>query len=123
MRCLVDNGPDLSWCVRYGDQWVTTRDVLWPLGKKGSPHVVKIPRGFVFDSSVPRYARWWLSPDDPHFLLAACVHDWLIAQGYGRAFADSQWHDAARSVAAPVCKRRIAYFLMTTRAGMLGKWG
>jgi len=85
------------------------------LGKKGAAHPLIIPHGFEFESSVPRGLRWVLSPDDPRFLKAAAVHDWLLENGYQTDFADSQWRDAARSDHAPRWKRAGAFFLMRLR--------
>lgn len=112
--------PD--WCRREGAGYVTTAPILWAIGKKNSGWVLCIPAGFAFESSVPRWLWWAFSPDDPAFLKAACVHDRLLLEGYRRAFADSQWLDAARSEHAPVWRREVAFLLMQVRCAFLGKW-
>lgn len=81
----------------------------WRIGGPMVDHQVTIPAGFTFDSSVPRGLRWILSPTDPRFLLAACVHDWLLEQGYGRAQAAAEWYDGARAGGAPYSLARWAY--------------
>lgn len=111
-----------EWYRPHGAGYITTAPILWDIGKKGSGWVLCIPAGFEFESSVPR-ALWWLfSPDDPDFLKSACIHDWLLENGFCRAMADAEWLDAARSVGAPVARREIAYLLMQIRAFALGKW-
>jgi hypothetical protein len=81
----------------------------WRIGGPLVEHLAIIPAGFTFDSSVPVALRWLLSPHDPRFLLAACVHDWLLERGYGRAQAAAEWHDGARAGGAPYGLARWAY--------------
>ncbi len=99
--------------------WKLTKDISWGVGKKETDLRVTVPNGFPFESSVPWWATWFLDPDDPDFLLPAAVHDWFLENGYRRAFADSQWYDAALSVKAPKFKREVAYTLMVIRSRFL----
>lgn len=109
---MVDN----SWCRRGGSRdYVTVRDVDWSIGIKDGPHVVTIPAGREFESSVPKGLRWLWSPHDPDFLKSALVHDHLLEMGWRRQSADAQWYEAALSVHAPVWKARIAYIGMVIR--------
>lgn len=84
-----------------GIEYRSTMDFSWRVGGPRVDHVITIPAGFVFQSSVPRGLWWFMSPHDPRFLLAAFVHDWLLQQGYGRTQAAAEWHDAARKGGAP----------------------
>lgn len=114
---------DASWCQRGGARrHVTMSPIVWEIGKKGSGWVLCIPAGFEFESSVPRWLWWLFSPDDPHFLKSAAIHDWLLENGFRRAMADAEWHDAARSEGAPILRRELAFLLMQIRAFLLGKW-
>jgi len=88
----------------------------WNIGKPNSSLVIHIPKGYEFESSVPVFLRWVLSPDDPLFLKAACIHDYLLENGYSRPFADTQWLDAARSVNAPRFKRETAFVVIRSRS-------
>lgn len=46
------------------------------------PVVIHIPAGFVTDlASIPRLARWYCRPDDPRYIVAAIVHDYLYRFG------------------------------------------
>jgi hypothetical protein len=94
--------PALSWCAPGGARrYVTTRAISWGIGAKGSPWRLIIPAGREFESSVPRFARWILSPDDPRFLRAALIHDHLLEAGFRPFFAAGEWYDAALSQGAP----------------------
>lgn len=96
--------------VRAGaDRYRLAAPLAWRIGGPMVDHPVLIPAGFVFDSSVPWALRWILSPHEPRFLLAACVHDWLLAQGYGRAQAAAEWLDGARAGGAPPALARWAF--------------
>lgn len=95
-------------------------DFDWPIGKVGSPWVLTVPAGFEFESSVPLLLRWVLSPNDPRFLKAAAIHDYLLEHGYSRPFSDAEWLDAARSVHAPRLKRELAFITIRSR-GLFGR--
>ena len=91
-------------------RWRSTRPVEWEVGTKGSGRRITIPAGTEFESSVPWYGRWFVSPDDPHFLLAALVHDHLLESGiYGRTQAAAEWYDGARAGGAPNLKAKVGY--------------
>ena len=81
--------------------WIVTAPFVWSLGNKDSAVKVTIAQGYEFESSVPWYARWILNPDDPRFLLAACIHDWLLEGGFRQVSSDLEWWDGARKGGAP----------------------
>ncbi len=92
----------LDWCVPGGSRgYVTTRTITWEIGGPGSLWSLVIPAGREFESSVPRLARWFLSPADPRFLRAALVHDHLLEAGFRPFFAAGEWLSAARDDGAP----------------------
>lgn len=110
----------LDWCKKGGPRgYVTTAQIDWPIGRKGSRHVETIPAGFEFESSVPRLLQRLWSPDDPAFLLSACVHDWLLEAGYDRDFCDSQWLAAARKSKANCWRAKTARLFMMLRRYLL----
>jgi hypothetical protein len=86
------------WTRGPAGRYATTAPLAWDVGRLGSGWVLTIPPGFAFDSSVPAWARWYFSPDDPRWLLAAAVHDCLLEQGHDRAFAACEWLRAARAM-------------------------
>ena len=98
-------------------RWRTTIPIPWDVGRKASGHRVTIPAGTEFESSVPFFARWWLSRDDPRYLLAALVHDYLLEAGiYGRLQAGADWDDAARAAGAPAAKTNLALMGIMAKA-------
>lgn len=91
-------------------RWRTIVPIPWDVGRKSSGERIVIPAGTEFESSVPIWARWFLQRDDPRFLLAALVHDFLLEAGvYGRPQAAAEWFDGAMAARAPRLKSKIAY--------------
>ena len=98
-------------------RWRTARPIEWQIGRKGSGRWITIPAGREFESSVPRWARWFLDPDDPRFLLAAAVHDYMLEVGiYGPAQAAAEWYDAALAGLAPGWKARLSFLAIAAWA-------
>lgn len=92
--------PD--WCSHIGGiDYRLNNDFRWESGRKGSGEWVVIPEGFEFQSSVPWWLRWFVSPHRPDLLLAAMLHDYFLEKGYSKAFSSGQWADGARKADAP----------------------
>lgn len=84
-----------SWCRRAGFfGFLTVSPLLWDIGRKASGFTYVVPVGFVFDVSVPPALRWLISPEDPHFLKAACLHDHMLRHGWDRRTAGAVFHEA-----------------------------
>lgn len=91
-------------------RWRSKESVPWEVGTKGSGNHIIIPAGREFESSVPWWARWYISRDDPRFLLAAMVHDHLLEAGtHGRPQAAAEWYDGALAGGAPMLRAKIAF--------------
>lgn len=98
-------------------RWRTTQPIDWEVGRKGSGDWVTIPPGREFESSVPWWAVWYLHPDDPRYLLAAAVHDYMLESGrYGRAQAAAEWFDGALAGGAPTRQAKVAYIAVAAWA-------
>lgn len=81
--------------------YVTLKDIDWTVGGKHSDHIVTIPHGFQFESSVPWFLRWIVSPYNEKFLLSACIHDYLLEEKkYESLAAAAEWHSAAKKSGA-----------------------
>lgn len=89
--------------------WVPVTSRRWAVGGPHVAHVIELPAHREFESSVPRWARWIIDPEDPRFMLAARVHDYLLEEGYGRTQAAAEWLDGARALGAPDLLARLAY--------------
>ena len=91
-------------------RWRTSLPIEWEVGAKGSGNLIAIPAGTEFEISVPWWGRWLIGRDDPHFLLAALVHDYLLETGaYGKAQAAAEWYDGARAAHAPAWKVKVSF--------------
>jgi hypothetical protein len=88
----------------------------WEIGLKGSGWSLNIPAGFTFDSSVPRWLHWLVSPDHEPWLLAAAVHDYLLVQGHDKAFAAGEWYRAARAMKA---RDRLSWLVLPAYYGVV----
>jgi uncharacterized protein DUF1353 len=94
--------------------YYTNRELVWDVGKKGSGLQITIPKGRAFESSVPRPLWWVLSPDNPRYLLSACIHDYLLEEGYRPFFAAGEWYDAALASGAPSWRSYMAALTVAT---------
>lgn len=105
---------------KVGKKYEVTQDFVWFVGIDELNFAVPIYVGYQFESSVPWFLRWILSPDHPKFLTAACVHDIMLEAGFSRPLSDSQWLEVARSKDAPRLKRELAFLAIRSR-GLFGK--
>jgi hypothetical protein len=115
MRCLALTELALERGTHR--RWRTYGPVTWMVGSKTSGILVTIPAGTEFEISVPWCLRWIIGQDDPCFLLAALVHDWLLESGtYGPAQAAAEWYDGARAAGAPVWKAKASFLAVSVWA-------
>lgn len=90
--------------------WRTLCDTHWEIGRPGSGRWVVIPAGREFEVSVPRALRWFISPDDPRWMLGALVHDFMLESGrYGAPQAAAEFYDGALAAGAPRWKAKLAF--------------
>lgn len=109
-------------------EWRSTRPVEWEIGTLGSGAIVTIqPREF--ESSVPWSRRWdgffrvlnaivpiFPPRDDPRYLFAALVHDWMLEEPregggykYDRVRAAAEYFHAAQAGGAPMIGAKFAF--------------
>jgi len=91
-------------------RWRSTISITWEAGRKGSGDFITIEKGREFENSVP-FLFWWFIPrDDPKFLFAALIHDYMLESGkYGRTQAAAEWFDACLKVKVSKLKAKIAF--------------
>lgn len=90
--------------------WRLLDTIVWHVGRARSGVIVTIPAGREFESSVPWWLSWVISPDDPRFLVGAVVHDDALESGrFGRAQAAAEWLDGALAGGAPPWLAKCAY--------------
>lgn len=111
-------GQPNNWCVRCGAGYITTTQVTWEIGAKGSGLFLHLPVGFWFDVSVPWWATRAFDPHDPRYLLAAALHDYALHRlGWGRVSAAAPFSEALRANGVSRA-RRLAMVLAVT----IHKW-
>lgn len=87
-----------NWCVSLdGRKYITVRPLSWELGRKESGYIVTVPRDYVFDVSIPWFARWIFDPHDPAYLKAAALHDCLLDRQWERVSAAAVFHNALKA--------------------------
>lgn len=101
---------------RAGIQYEVGSLLQWEIGKEGSGLWLSIPRGFHFDSSIPIWLRWLISPHRREWLLAACVHDFLLINGFDKAFAAGEWYRAslAKDAGNPLLRPALLVIILWT---------
>jgi hypothetical protein len=87
---FTDFAPILYGPPRYRLE----RELKWEIGKKGSGYWVNVPQGFKFDFSVPWIFWWLINRHSRRALPCAALHDYLLYEGYDRAFAASAFRRA-----------------------------
>ena len=96
MSLYTDLGRD--WYAPLTDlRFRVVLPVRWEVGRIGSGLWVTVPAGYVFDVSIPRWARRIFDPTDTRYLKAACLHDWLLEDGWYRATAAGVFGAALRA--------------------------
>ena len=89
------------------DKYFVVSELVWEVQAIGTGMFVRVPVGFLFDVSVPWYARWLIDPDDHRFMKASCLHDYLLEQGVDRMFAAAVFSNALRADGVSRVKRLI----------------
>lgn len=99
------------WAVPVGGiLYRADRPLSWEVGTTGSGLIVTVPKGTIFDVSIPRPLRWLFDPHDPAYLKAAALHDELLRRGWARTTAGAEFHEALRADGVALW-RRLAMWL------------
>lgn len=80
----------------------------WRIGTKYGP-LYTVPAGFVFDVSVPWWARWIFRPDDHRYMKAAALHDHMLINGWDRIVAAACLHQALTADQVPAWRRIVMW--------------
>lgn len=93
---------------------VSTREVVYEIGRLGSGHRIVIPAGtFTNFGDVPWPFSILLPRRDERFLAAFLLHDELCRQSargdLSRRLADAVFYDAMKIVKAPAWRRKAMY--------------
>ena len=80
-----------------GIEYKPVKPFSWDVGWEFSGNTIII-QAVPFESSVPWALRWVVSPHHKPWLLAACVHDAMLAMNHPPATAAAEWLVAARAM-------------------------
>jgi hypothetical protein len=83
-----------DWAKREGTGDVTTSDLAWEVGCKGSGLWMRVPSNYYFDVSVPWFARWLFRKSDLRYSKAAALHDYALDSGWDRVSSAALFNDA-----------------------------
>lgn len=87
--CARSLMPDWCWPVG-GIDYETTAPVIWA--------GITVPAQYRFNVSIPRPLWWLLSPHNPRYLRAACLHDYALHKlHWGRVRAAAPFSEALRA--------------------------
>jgi hypothetical protein len=88
--------PDISSTYKLDD------DLVWHMGFLNGPSVT-IPKDFVFEVTIPKWAYWvfpffiplfnWARSNQA-FVLASCVHDWFLETGADKLVSAGEFRRA-----------------------------
>jgi hypothetical protein len=93
-----------------GIRYCLTAALPWEIGCKGSGLTVTVPKGFIFDVSIPLPLWWLFDPNDRRTFKAAALHDWLLQDGWSRVTAAAEFNNALTADRVPFW-RRLTMFL------------
>lgn len=79
------------------NRFILSRPLKWEVGREGSGLWITVPTGFKFDISVPRWLWLIVSPMDKRFVLAACLHDWLLQDGWAHNRAAIEFYHGLKA--------------------------
>lgn len=118
-------------------QHAVTGDTLWSLLEdvrvKVAPRMyVQVPAGYVSNlGTIPRWARWFVSPSEGGFADLFLLHDWMcsedqeddgveVASGYSRWMADCVLYELMVRRDLPAHKRYIVWLALRIYARSRG---
>jgi len=95
-----------DWCVFIGGiTYRVEKPLSWDVGVKNSGLVVTVPKGRIFDVSIPRGLRWLFDPHDPHYLKAAALHDEMLDRNWARTTSGAEFHEALKADGVALWRR------------------
>lgn len=89
------------------------KPLSWEVGVKGSGLIVTVPKGTVFDVSIPVGLRWLFDPHNPHYLKAAALHDELLRRKWARTTAGAEFHEALKADRVATWRRLVMWLAVS----------
>ena len=94
----------------YPPKYIMGDNLHWEIGRVGSGLWITVPKDFEFDLSVPYVFSWIFNPNEPHYLKAAALHDYLLSENYDWVFAAGVFNRALKSDGVNGFKRSAMFF-------------
>ena len=103
-----------KWCVSVGGiLYRVEKPLSWEVGTKSSGMIVTVPKGTIFDVSIPRPLWWLFDPHNPAYLKAAALHDTLLLRGWPRTTAGAEFHEALRADGVALWRRLVMWLAVS----------
>lgn len=103
-----------DWCVPVGGiLYRVDVPLTWEVGVKGSGLTITVPKGTLFDVSIPFFFRWLFDPHNSNYLKAAALHDELLKQGWARTTAGAEFHEALKADGVSLWRRLVMWLAVS----------
>lgn len=80
-----------------GIKYALRAELRWEIGKRGSGVWLVVPKGHIFDVSVPKPLRWLIDPHQRALLLPSAIHDFTTRNGWEWQTCAGLWHHTLRA--------------------------
>lgn len=97
-----------------GIEYRLLADLDWRIGHEGGP-LYRVPAGFVFDVSFPRWTRWLLDPHRHEYHKASAIHDHMLKAGWSRITSGAEFHNALKADGVPRLARAVFFLAVVFR--------
>ena len=88
------------------------KDITWQVGSLTGPKFI-VPAGFIFDVSVPKFARWIFNPHDKQYFKAAAIHDYMLVNDWSRLTAGAEFNSALKADKVVVWRRFVMWLTVS----------
>jgi hypothetical protein len=90
-------------------------ELSWEIGHVNSGLFITVPAGYIFDVSIPWWARPVFSPLDRRFFKAAALHDYMLEQGYSRTSSAGVFNEALEADDVSRLRRLFMYLAVSLK--------
>lgn len=110
MSVYTDSNPEFLHIE--GIRYALKQEIVWHIGSKNGPEY-RVPKGFIFDVSVPKWAWLFFSPNEMRYFKAAALHDHMLIEGWDRMTSGSQFHQALKADGVSALKRIVMWIAVS----------
>ena len=99
-----------SWV--QGDSYRLDEEINWAIGCPSGP-TYNVPKGFIFDVSIPGFLTWLFSRHESKYFRAAAIHDHMLIAGWDRMTAGANFHQALKAEGVSMIPRIIMWLAVS----------